>query len=102
MDYSNLKPDNTPIVVIGWSDIVFDDQWEENPEDAVQPVESVTVGYLLEDSATMVVVASSYDYRADRWASIHAFPKRIPDVTIIKDQAPAVARHLTDIPNGGA
>ena len=87
MDYSALHPGNTPIVKVAWSDIQFLDNWGEDDE-VVQPVESATVGYLLEDTATVVVVASSYDYRAERWASIHAFPKAIPEVTVIKDQAP--------------
>ena len=91
MDYSALHPGNTPIVKVQWSDILFMDNWGEDDE-SVQPVESATVGYLLEDSPTIVVVASSYDYREERWASIHAFPKAPPEIEVILDQVPTKER----------
>lgn len=87
MSYEELTPTNTPIVKVAWADIMFIDNWGEDDE-TVQPVESATVGYLLEDSATVIVIASSYDYRAERWGSIHAFPKFQPELTVIKDQVP--------------
>ena len=92
MSYGHLTPTNTPIVVVSWSDILFDDSWGDDDGEPVQPVESATVGYLLEDSPTVTVVASSYDYRSERWASIHAFPKALPEITIIKDQVPKQKR----------
>ena len=91
MDYSALHPGNTPIVKVQWQDIMFLDNWGDEDE-TVQPVESATVGYLLEDSPTLVVIASSYDYRAERWASIHAFPKSPPEIAVIKDQVEAIKR----------
>lgn len=91
MDYSALHPGNTPIVKVKWQDILFLDNWGEEDE-SVQPVESATVGYLLEDTPTTIVVASSFDYRNDRWSTIHAFPKSPPEIEVIIDQAPMEER----------
>ena len=91
MDYSALNPGNTPIIVVSWQDIVFNDVWGED-DDTVQPIESATVGYLLEDSPTVIVIASSYDFRAERWGSVHAFPKSPPEIVMIKDQVNEIKR----------
>ena len=89
--YEDLTPENTPIVRVNWSDIVTVDNWGEDDE-TVQPIESLTIGYLLEDTPTMVVVAASYDYRAERWGTKHAFPKTPPEIVVILDQVPAKER----------
>jgi hypothetical protein len=77
-----LTPKTQPIVIVNWEDIVFDDNWngeEENP----QPVEISTVGWLLYENSTMIVVASTYNWREEQWGTVHAFPKSEPDVSII-------------------
>jgi len=91
MSYDHLTPQTTPIVEIRWEDIYFDDAWNDDG-DMVQPKESVTVGYLLEDSPTKVVVASSYCYKDEQWATIHAIPKAQPEVLVVHDRVPEKER----------
>ncbi len=83
-DYSGLKPHNTPIVTVHWSDIVSEDNWGQDDE-VTQPIECVTVGWLLEETPTMIIVGSSYDFREDRWGSKHAFPKNPPEISTVKE-----------------
>jgi hypothetical protein len=80
-DYNDLTPLTADPVIIHWEDIVGVDNW--NDSETVQPVECVTLGWLLEDSATMIVVASTYNYRDNEWATMHAFPKTDPRVEVV-------------------
>jgi len=96
MDYEGMTPENTPIVRINWRDIVTVDNWGDDDEVA-QPIECVTIGYLIGETATDITVAASYDYREERWGTKHSFPKTPPEMVMIKDQAPAVARELEEI-----
>lgn len=84
-EYSHLTPDTAKYVRVDWQDIKLVDNWGAD-EEIVQPVESVTAGWLLEDSETMVVIASSYDYRDERWGTVHAIPKCPPEVKVMVDQ----------------
>lgn len=77
-----LTPETAKLVRVDWEDIYFADNWGEDDED-VQPVESTTVGYLLEETPTMIVLGSSYDWRAGRWGTVHAISKMEPRVTEI-------------------
>ena len=79
-----LTPQTATLVQVDWSDIVADDNWDGG-EGLIQPVEAVTVGWLIDESPTMVTIASSYDYRAQQWASLHTFPKTPPQITKIKE-----------------
>ena len=72
-----LTPETAKLVRINWQDILFEDSWNDDQE-PVQPVECMTVGFLIEDTPTMITVAGSYDYRAEQWATIHSFPKGKP------------------------
>jgi hypothetical protein len=72
------------LVEIRWSDIVTDDAWGDD-EGPLHPVESLTVGYLLEETPTMIVIASSYDFRAETWGTKHSFPKNPPEITTIRE-----------------
>ena len=87
MSYDHLNPSNTPIVEIRWEDIYFDDSWDEDSDGMVQPKECITVGYLLEDSPTKVVVGSTYDFNGEKWATIHAIPRVSPEAAAVKDQS---------------
>ncbi len=70
--------------MVKWEDIYTCDNWGEGDE-TVQPVECMTVGFLLEETKSMVVIGSSYDYRSERFGTIHAFPKTKPEVILIKE-----------------
>ena len=79
-DYdANLNPKNTPKVLIEWEDIHYGDRW--NDDDEVQPVESLSLGWLLEETEAMIVVASSYAWREQHWGGLTAFSKIPPRVT---------------------
>jgi len=85
-DYSHLTPENAPLIIVDWEDIYFSDNWDEDGE-IVQPRESKTVAYLLEDSESQLVIASSYSWRDDRWATVHAIPKMPPKyITLSKEE----------------
>ena len=80
---TDLTPETAPLVRIDWEDIKFDDSWGED-EEALNPVESMTVGYLLDDTASSITIGSSYDYQSNRWGSRHTFSKVEPKITVIK------------------
>lgn len=82
-DYSHLTPQNAKIVTVDWEDIVFSDKWSGDEEDT-QPVEVITLGWLLEETPTMLVVAGSYNYREEQWATVHSFSKKAPAITVIR------------------
>lgn len=76
-----LTPDTAPLVRVDWEDIYMSDNWHEN--ETVQPVESTTVGYLLLDTPSMIVVASSYDWRNEQWGTVHAISKATPSISML-------------------
>lgn len=77
-NYDHLTPLNTRPVLVRWEDIVAADNWNE--DDILQPIEVVTLGWLLEDSPTQMVIASTYNYKEEQWATLHALPKVMPTV----------------------
>jgi hypothetical protein len=82
-DYRNMNPTTAPLVRIDWEDICFSDNWNDDGD--VQPLESSTTGYLIFENLTMVVVAGSYNWRDNTWATIHTIPKLPPTVVVIKE-----------------
>lgn len=78
-----LTPNTAKLVRVDWEDIYFSDNWGEDEDDAVYPKESTTLGYLLKDTPTYIVVGSSYDWQAGQWGTIHAISKQAPDVSVI-------------------
>lgn len=68
-----LTPETARLVRVDWEDIYFSDNWSD--DEAVQPVESTTVGYLIHETPTVVVVAGSYDWRNGQWGTVHAIPR---------------------------
>ena len=81
--YEGKTPENSELVTVTWEDILTEDNWGIE-EATVQPVECITVGWLLQDTPSMIVVGSSFDYRAGTFGTIHAFPKVEPKITVIK------------------
>jgi len=79
----SLTPKTADLVNIDWEDIKFDDSWGED-EDPLNPVEAITVGYLISETPQAIVIGSSYDYQSERWGSRHVFSKAVPKITIIK------------------
>jgi len=79
--WDHLTPADCPVVRVDWVDITEYSQW--NSEEDVQTTDVVTVGWLLEDSPQQVVVAGSYSYTDDAWASVVTFPKTPPEVTTL-------------------
>ena len=75
-NYKHLTPFNTKVRFVRWEDIVGADNW--NDSEVVQPIECGTICFVLEDSPTMMVVASTYNFRDEEWATMHAFPKVMP------------------------
>ena len=69
------SPRSCKLVIVHWEDIQFNDNWDD--DNPVQPVECVTVGFLVKDEATFVGIASSYDYREEQWATKHAIPRGV-------------------------
>ena len=94
-DYSHLNPRNTPIVEVEWQDIVSVENY--NDDEDSQSIEVISVGYLLEDTPTDVKIAGSYVWREERWSDKQSFPKTPPEVSVVKDQANAPERKLTEI-----
>lgn len=80
-NYDHLAPGDCPVVKVEWADITQFGQW--NGEEEVQTTDVANVGWLLEDDARWVVVASAYNYSDEQWADIHIFPKRPPEVTVL-------------------
>lgn len=82
-----LTPETARLVRVDWEDIYFADNWSEgDDENDVQPVESTTVGYLLQETPTMVVIGSSYDWKRGQWGTVHAISKagpRVADIAVI-------------------
>lgn len=77
-DWDSLCPADCPVVRVEWVDITEYSQWNEDED--VQTTDVVTVGWLLEDSTQRVVVAGTYSYTDEKWASVVAFPKHPPEV----------------------
>lgn len=80
-DYSHITPATAKKVQVNWEDIYFSDNWNE--DEPVQPIESSTLGWLLEETDTMIIVAGSYDWRNSQWATIHAISKVAPQVVFV-------------------
>ena len=83
-DYRNADPNTAPLVRVEWEDIVFLDSWDDSDGGSLQPQESTTVGYLILDTPTMMVIADSYNWRDRTWATIHTLSKVAPQVSVIK------------------
>jgi hypothetical protein len=77
-NYDHLTPSNARPVIARWEDIMFSDNWNE--DEMSQVIECVTMGWLLEETATQMIVASSYNWKDGEWATIHALPKVTPTV----------------------
>ena len=71
-------PTDTYLVRVEWKDIARYDGW--NDEVDPQTVDAETVGWLLEDNAKQVTVASSYNWTDETWADIHVVPRIPPEV----------------------
>jgi len=79
--YDHLTPAQCPVVKVDWADITEFPQW--NDREDVQTTDVVTTGWLLEDSPKWIVVASSYSYTDETWASVCIFPTQMPAVTYL-------------------
>ena len=82
--YNTLDPNCVRLVRVDWEDIVFMDNW--NDDETVQPQESTTVGYLLDETPTMIVIGGSYNWRDATWGTIHAISKAKPRITVLKGE----------------
>ena len=74
----NLTPKTAEKVVVEYSDITMVDNWNEVKD--VDESQLTTIGWLLEDSEKRIVLASTYDYSEDRWASFTIIPRHPPEI----------------------
>lgn len=84
-DNRDGNPNTAPLVRVDWEDICFADSWNEGDGSMLQCLESTTTGYLIYEDATRIVVAGSYNWRAQEWATVHALPKGAPEIKVIKE-----------------
>ena len=86
---TELTPETAKLVRVDWEDIKFDDSWGEE-ENSLNPVESMTVGYLIVKTASKITIASSYDYQTERWGTQHTFSRAMPKITVLAgDRTPS-------------
>ena len=71
-----------PFVIIRWTDATSDEDWKDKDDDVVDVVDSFTVGWLVYEDATKVVLAQSItsdEGRGHEWAIPKVcIKKRIP------------------------
>ena len=79
-----LTPNTAPLVRIDWEDILFNDNWGDEDE-PVHPKEIWTVGYLLVDSPSEIVIGSSYDWPSGQWGTVHAISKKVPEIVVLAE-----------------
>jgi hypothetical protein len=79
-DYRDHTPATAPLVRVDWEDICFADSWNDSEADSLQPVEASTVGWLLYEDETRIIIASSYNWREETWGTVHTLPKSPPTV----------------------
>lgn len=84
-DYRDSDPSTASLVRVDWEDICFSDSWNDEDGEDLQPVESTTVGYLLLETPTRLVIGSSYNWRERRWGTVHTFSKAVPMVTSLSE-----------------
>ena len=71
-------PSECRIVKVSWEDIVSVSNW--NDDEDIGTRTCLTIGWLLEESETRIVLATSYDYEEERWADFTVLPKIGPSV----------------------
>lgn len=76
-----LTPKNAKPVVVGWDDIKNTPAWNEAED--VNSATMSNIGWLIEDSATRIVIATGYDWDDGRWCEFVTFSKRVPEVTAL-------------------
>lgn len=81
--YKHLNPKNADLVTVDWVDITFCDEWNNEDGDS-DPVECVTAGWFMEETASEIVVCSTYNYRDEEWATKHELPKTPPHLAVIR------------------
>lgn len=77
---TDKTPASAPKVVVEWRDIAEYTEWGEEEQDRATTVDAVTIGWLLEETETYILIASSYNYSDSRWDGRHVFPKLPPEV----------------------
>lgn len=75
----SLTPETARLVLVSWEDIVQYADWNEW-SDAHDTLTVKTVGWLVEETARKIVIASSYNYADEQWSDLHAFPKMPPEI----------------------
>ena len=80
-DFSGMTPSNTDIVVVEWEDIQSADNW--NDDEVPETYGAKSVGWLLEDSAKHVILATSYSDDDERWSGYLTIPKLPPTVVVV-------------------
>ena len=80
-DYTGKTPNNTPVVSVEWQDFQTAENWNE--DDVPETYGAVSVGWLLEESKTSIVIATTYSYEDERWSGYFTLPKLPPEVTVL-------------------
>lgn len=83
-DAESLSPRECRLVEVEWEDITGLDNWNED-DGPFQPTSIVSVGWLLEDNAKWLTIATSYDHTNSKWASITVIPKLPPVVKFLAE-----------------
>ena len=88
---TDLTPKTAPLVIIEWRDIAEYTDWGDGNEPDASTVDAVTVGWLLENTETHILIASSYNYSDSKWDGEHIFPKLPPEIVYLNKQDEADA-----------
>lgn len=63
-------------VVVTWVDAISDDSWTDiEKAKELQPPVMKTLGYLIHEDDTKVIIAASYDEENEKVASFYAIPR---------------------------
>jgi hypothetical protein len=74
--------DNSAIVVVHWGDITSTPSWNVDQEPGV--THFATVGFLVEDSDSLVTIATTWDKDELVYRDFHSFPKSDPTLEVVR------------------
>ena len=74
MNYGAVAPDTAPLVRVDWEDIQTTDRWED---DEVHTAEATSVGYLVSETPSEVVLAGAYSWQDGQWGWLKALPRGV-------------------------
>ena len=78
-----MNPNTAKLVRVNWHDYISVSNWNDEDDD-IRPPAISSIGYLIEETPTEIIVATSYNWDDDRWSDFTAFPKTPPEIQEIE------------------